>query len=82
MSIRIKNISRAKLIFVGGEISPDEEIILKDEEKGRRLLARNPQMLVEVGATKARVIEESVEVEKTAEVKDVEASKPNKKPKK
>lgn len=82
MSIRIKNISRAKLIFVGGEISPDEEIILKDEEKGRRLLARNPQMLVEVGATKARVIEETAEVEESVEVKDVEASKSNKKPKK
>lgn len=82
MSIRIKNISRAKLIFVGGEISPDEEIILKDEEKGRRLLARNPQMLVEVGATKARVIERTAEVKESVEVKDVKASKSDEKPKK
>ena len=82
MSVRIKNTSRAKLVFVGGEISPDEEIIIKDDEKARRLLARNPQMLVEVGASEARVIEETVPVEEVAEKEAPKAPKANKKKKK
>ena len=64
--MRIRNISRAKLVFNGGEIAPDEEIIIKDEEKAKRLLARNPKMLIEVGAAPVRVIDEAPVVEEKA----------------
>lgn len=61
--IRVRNVSKAELIFVGGRLLPDEEKVFPNE-LALKLIKRNPKMLVgtleevKVEETKALAVEE------------------------
>lgn len=61
--IRVRNVSKAELIFVGGHLLPDEEKVFPNE-LALKLIKRNPKMLigtleeVKVEETKALAVEE------------------------
>ena len=43
--IRVRNVSKAELIFVGGHLLPDEEKVFPNE-LALKLIKRNPKMLI------------------------------------
>lgn len=55
--IRVRNVSKAELIFIGGRLLPGEEKVFPNE-LALKLIKRNPKMLV-------GTIEEEVKVEET-----------------
>lgn len=61
--IRVRNVSKAELIFVGGRLLPGEEKVFPNE-LALKLIKRNPKMLVgtleevKVEETKALAVEE------------------------
>lgn len=66
--IRIRNISKAELIFVGGRLLPDEEKMFPNE-LALKILKRNPRLLtgtyveeVKAEETKAPAVTEVIEV--------------------
>lgn len=61
--IRVRNVSKAELIFIGGRLLPGEEKVFPNE-LALKLIKRNPKMLVgtleevKVEETKALAVEE------------------------